>query len=94
MDAAYLERGGAYFIRRSFEGNELYKMVFRRYLTFLIREGYTQEFFIEGGRSRTGKLHHVEFVASPLPDGLFRGEPATQVANGLGSLGIRRPSAA
>lgn len=48
--------GGAYFIRRSFEGNVLYKAVFRSYLTFLIREGYTQEFFIEGGRSRTGKI--------------------------------------
>ena len=47
---------GAYFIRRSFEGNDLYKTVFRKYLTFLIREGYTQEFFIEGGRSRTGKM--------------------------------------
>jgi len=47
---------GAYFIRRSFEDNELYKAVFRSYLKFLIREGYTQEFFIEGGRSRTGKI--------------------------------------
>jgi glycerol-3-phosphate O-acyltransferase len=47
---------GAYFIRRSFEGNDLYKTVFRNYLTYLIREGYTQEFFIEGGRSRTGKI--------------------------------------
>ncbi len=47
---------GAYFIRRSFEGNDLYKMVFRNYLAYLIREGYTQEFFIEGGRSRTGKI--------------------------------------
>ncbi|HYD50315.1 MAG TPA: 1-acyl-sn-glycerol-3-phosphate acyltransferase, partial [Terriglobales bacterium] len=47
---------GAYFIRRSFAGDELYKVVFRNYLTFLIREGYTQEFFIEGGRSRTGKM--------------------------------------
>ncbi len=47
---------GAYFIRRTFEGNELYKAVFRHYLTYLIREGYTQEFFIEGGRSRTGKI--------------------------------------
>ena len=47
---------GAYFIRRTFEDNELYKMVFRKYLTFLIREGYTQEFFIEGGRARTGKM--------------------------------------
>ena len=47
---------GAYFIRRSFADNELYKLVFKQYLTFLIREGYTQEFFIEGGRSRTGKI--------------------------------------
>jgi len=47
---------GAFFIRRSFADNPLYKMVFRKYLTFLIREGYTQEFFIEGGRTRTGKI--------------------------------------
>ncbi len=47
---------GAFFIRRSFEDDVLYKTVFRKYLTYLIREGYTQEFFIEGGRSRTGKI--------------------------------------
>ncbi|MCX8070913.1 MAG: 1-acyl-sn-glycerol-3-phosphate acyltransferase [Candidatus Binatia bacterium] len=47
---------GAYFIRRSFDNDPLYKAVFRSYLKFLIREGYTQEFFIEGGRSRTGKI--------------------------------------
>jgi len=49
-------RAGAFFIRRSFGDNPLYKLVFRNYLTFLIREGYTQEFFIEGGRTRTGKI--------------------------------------
>ncbi len=53
---AFFRGAGAYFIRRSFEGNPLYKMVFRQYLGYLIREGYTQEFFIEGGRSRTGKI--------------------------------------
>jgi glycerol-3-phosphate O-acyltransferase len=47
---------GAFFIRRSFGDNDLYKAVFRQYLAYLIREGYTQEFFIEGGRSRTGKI--------------------------------------
>lgn len=51
-----LRASGAYFIRRSFGDDELYKFVFKRYLQFLIREGYTQEFFIEGGRSRTGKI--------------------------------------
>lgn len=47
---------GAYFIRRSFGDDGVYKAVFRSYMRFLIREGYTQEFFIEGARSRTGKL--------------------------------------
>jgi glycerol-3-phosphate O-acyltransferase len=47
-------RAGAFFLRRSFE-DPLYKEIFRSYLGYLVREGFTQEFFIEGGRSRTGK---------------------------------------
>lgn len=49
-------RCGAYFIRRSFRGNELYADVLSTYLKILLKEGHSQEFFIEGGRSRTGKL--------------------------------------
>jgi glycerol-3-phosphate O-acyltransferase len=47
-------RVGAFFLRRSFE-DPLYKVVFRTYVAYLIKQGFTQEFFIEGGRSRTGK---------------------------------------
>jgi glycerol-3-phosphate O-acyltransferase len=47
-------RCGAFFLRRSFE-DPLYKEVFRAYVAHLVSEGITQEFFIEGGRSRTGK---------------------------------------
>ncbi len=47
-------RCGAFFLRRSFD-DPLYKEIFRAYVGYLIREGFTQEFFIEGGRSRTGK---------------------------------------
>ena len=54
--APFLRASGAYFVRRSFADNPLYREVFEQYLSFLIREGYTQEFFIEGGRSRTGKM--------------------------------------
>ncbi len=54
--APVFRASGAYFIRRSFGDNTLYKIVFKQYLKFLIRDGYTQEFFIEGGRSRTGKI--------------------------------------
>jgi glycerol-3-phosphate O-acyltransferase len=47
-------RCGAFFLRRSFS-DPLYKEVFRAYVGYLVSEGVTQEFFIEGGRSRTGK---------------------------------------
>jgi glycerol-3-phosphate O-acyltransferase len=47
-------RAGAFFMRRSFD-DPLYKEVFRGYVAYLVSEGITQEFFIEGGRSRTGK---------------------------------------
>ncbi len=48
-------RAGAFFLRRSFDGDPLYTAVFRSYVQHLIKDGVTQEFFIEGGRSRTGK---------------------------------------
>ena len=48
-------RAGAFFLRRSFDGDPLYRAVFRSYVQHLIKDGVTQEFFIEGTRSRTGK---------------------------------------
>ena len=50
-----LRRGGAYFIRRSFHGDSLYPVIVEAYMRKLIAEGFTVEFFLEGGRSRTGK---------------------------------------
>jgi glycerol-3-phosphate O-acyltransferase len=49
-------RGGAFFLRRSFKGDLVYSAAFRAYIKKLIRDGHPQEFFPEGGRSRTGKL--------------------------------------
>ncbi len=48
--------GGAFFIRRSFRGAVLYSKVFAEYIHKLLEEGFNIEQFIEGGRSRTGKL--------------------------------------
>ncbi len=48
--------GGAFFIRRSFRGAVLYSKVFAEYIHKLLEEGHNIEQFIEGGRSRTGKL--------------------------------------
>ncbi|UBX50753.1 glycerol-3-phosphate 1-O-acyltransferase PlsB [Providencia alcalifaciens] len=49
-------RLGAFFIRRTFKGNKLYSTVFREYLSELFARGYSIEYFVEGGRSRTGRL--------------------------------------
>ena len=49
-------KSGAFFIRRSFQRARLYSQVFSRYIKALLEEGHPIEFFIEGGRSRNGKL--------------------------------------
>jgi glycerol-3-phosphate O-acyltransferase len=51
-----LRRGGAFFIRRSIRGSALYSTVLSEYVAQLVSGGYSLEFFIEGGRSRTGRL--------------------------------------
>jgi glycerol-3-phosphate O-acyltransferase len=54
----FLRKGGAFFIRRSFRGNALYTVVFMKYLAAIMARGHSIEYFIEGGRSRTGRLLH------------------------------------
>ncbi len=49
-------KSGGFFIRRSYEGNKLYAAAIQAYMEEMLRENSCLEFFIEGGRSRTGKL--------------------------------------
>ncbi|MCD7098597.1 glycerol-3-phosphate 1-O-acyltransferase PlsB [Stenotrophomonas sp. MMGLT7] len=51
-----LRKGGAFFIRRSIRGNALYSAVLGEYVAQLVGGGYSIEYFVEGGRSRTGRL--------------------------------------
>ena len=51
---AMLRRGGAFFLRRSFKGEPLYAAVFAEYLHTILRRGFPIEYFVEGGRSRSG----------------------------------------
>ena len=46
---------GAFFIRRTFKGKKLYTAVFKQYLKTLVADSYPLEFFVEGGRTRTGR---------------------------------------
>ena len=51
-----LRGGGAFFMRRTFKGNPLYAQTFAAYVRTLLGERIPMEFFIEGTRSRSGKL--------------------------------------
>ena len=52
----FLRMGGAFFLRRSFRSQKLYSAVFYEYLSRILSNGTAIEYFIEGTRSRTGRL--------------------------------------
>jgi len=56
-----LRGGGAFFIRRSFKDNPLYNAVIRAYVYQLVKLGVPLEYFIEGGRSRSGRMLKPKF---------------------------------
>ena len=49
-------QSGAFFLRRSFQGDTIYAKVFETYVETLVKNDLPIEFFLEGGRSRTGKM--------------------------------------
>ncbi|MEW6514497.1 MAG: glycerol-3-phosphate 1-O-acyltransferase PlsB [Pseudomonadota bacterium] len=51
-----LRGGGGFFLRRSFKGDPLYATVFAEYLHRMLAQGFPIEYFIEGGRSRSGRM--------------------------------------
>ncbi|MDX1381752.1 MAG: glycerol-3-phosphate 1-O-acyltransferase PlsB, partial [Xanthomonadales bacterium] len=52
----FLRMGGAFFLRRSFRAQKLYAAVFNEYLSTILARGTAIEYFVEGTRSRTGRL--------------------------------------
>ncbi len=59
--APLARRAGVVFIRRSFGDDEIYKLALREYLGFLLAKRFNLEWYMEGGRSRTGKLRPPRF---------------------------------
>lgn len=51
-----LRHGGAFFMRRRMKGEPLYAAVFLEYLHLMIDRGFPIEYFIEGTRSRSGRM--------------------------------------
>ena len=70
----FLQNAGAMWIRRSFGGDALYGTVVQSYIETLMRGGFHLEAFIEGGRSRTGKLLPPKFgILSYVLDAVMSG---------------------
>ncbi len=75
----YLRKGGAFFLRRSFKGNPLYPIVFMTYLGVMMQRGHPIEYFIEGGRSRTGRLLQPKTGMLAMTLRSFLADPARPV---------------
>ena len=58
---SFLQHAGAMWIRRSFGNDVLYTTLVQAYIDTLLQNGFNFECFIEGGRSRTGKLLSPKF---------------------------------
>jgi glycerol-3-phosphate O-acyltransferase len=67
-------RAGVIFIRRSFGGDEIYKFALRAYLGYLLAKRFNLEWYLEGGRSRTGKLRPPRYgLLTYLAEAIERG---------------------
>ncbi|HET9203915.1 MAG TPA: 1-acyl-sn-glycerol-3-phosphate acyltransferase [Acidimicrobiia bacterium] len=70
-----VRRTGVFFIRRTFKDNPLYKVVLRSYLDYLIEKRFPLEWYMEGGRSRSGKMMPPRLgLLSYVVDSLHRGK--------------------
>ncbi|MCZ6463198.1 MAG: 1-acyl-sn-glycerol-3-phosphate acyltransferase, partial [Proteobacteria bacterium] len=70
-----IRRSGVFFIRRSFRDDRVYKFVLHHYVDYLIEKRFSLEWYIEGGRSRSGKLLPPRFgMLTYVVDAFRRGK--------------------
>ena len=56
-----LRMTGAFFIKRRIANDPLYQAILTEYVQQIIKDNHFLEFFVEGTRSRTGKILHPKF---------------------------------
>ena len=70
-----VRRSGVFFIRRSFKDDPVYKFVLQHYIDYLVEKRFSLEWYIEGGRSRSGKLLPPRFgLLAYVVDAYLRGK--------------------
>jgi len=71
----FARRSGIVFIRRSYQDKPVYSIVLREYISYLIRKRFNLEWYIEGGRTRTGKLRPPRYgILAYVIDAVRHGE--------------------
>ncbi len=66
---------GGYFVKRNARHDRINALVLKRYVTYLVKRGHLQEFFIEGGRSRSGRMRPPRLgLLSIMVSAYLRGE--------------------
>ncbi len=75
-----LRKGGAFFLRRTFSGQPLYAAVFSVYLKEILQRGHALEYFVEGGRSRSGRLLPPKVGMLGMTIHAYLRDPQTPVA--------------
>jgi glycerol-3-phosphate O-acyltransferase len=73
-------RSGVFFIRRTFKDNPVYKFVLQQYIDYLAEKRFSLEWYLEGGRSRSGKCCCRASACSPTsstPTGAARAKTST-----------------
>jgi glycerol-3-phosphate O-acyltransferase len=88
--AGIFRRGGAFFIRRSFRGDRLYAAVVDAYVRRQVKDGFAIELFLEGMRSRTGKLLNPKFGLLSMIVSAVRGQDSRPVFFVPVSIGYER----
>lgn len=68
------KRAGVVFIRRTSGDDPVYRLALREYIAHLVAKRFNLEWYVEGGRSRTGKLRRprlglLSYLARALDDG-------------------------
>ncbi|MFD4292894.1 glycerol-3-phosphate 1-O-acyltransferase [Rhodococcus sp. NPDC058505] len=73
------KRSGTVFIRRKFGDDDVYKWTLREYMRYLVTKRFNLEWYIEGGRTRTGKLRPPRFGLLTYLAQAFRTSVASDV---------------
>jgi 1-acyl-sn-glycerol-3-phosphate acyltransferase len=71
----FLRNSGAFFMKRSFKDDILYKSIFTEYIQTLLNDNHSLEFFLEGTRARSGKMLKPKFgILNILCEAFFKGK--------------------